>query len=153
MKFFSLWFSGISMSQHTEASLSSHLWRRFSPGAMGWFLVQLLFSHSVMSDSLQPCELQHSRLPCPSPSPSVCSNSCPLNHPTISSSVIPFSSCLQSFPSNSVFSNHNNKDLPPIPFSFCTDGYSSDSSSSEGDSQTNPEFSSTVCVSCPSAQF
>ena len=50
----------------------------------------------VLSDSLK-----HARLPCPSPSPGVCSNSCPLSwwyHPTISSSVIPFSSCLQSFP-------------------------------------------------------
>ena len=58
------------------------------------------FSHSVMSDSLQHHGLQHSRLPCPSPSPRVCSNSCPLSqwcHPTISSSVIPFSSCPQSF--------------------------------------------------------
>ena len=51
--------------------------------------------------SLQPHGLQNARLPCPSLSPSVCSNSCPLNqwcHPAISSSVIPFSSCLQSFP-------------------------------------------------------
>ena len=59
------------------------------------------FSCSVMSDCLQPRELQHARLPCPSPSPGACSNSCPSRqwcHPTISSSVIPFSSCLQSFP-------------------------------------------------------
>ena len=60
------------------------------------------FSHSVMSDSLQPQGLQHTRLPCPSPTPRACSNSCPLSwwcHPTISSSIIPFSSsCLQSFP-------------------------------------------------------
>ena len=56
------------------------------------FLWLLLFSHSVMSDSLWPHGLQHSRLPCPSLSPRVCSNSCPLNgwcHPTISSSVAP----------------------------------------------------------------
>ena len=61
----------------------------------------LLFSHSVMSDSLQPNELQHTRPPCPSPYSGACSNSCPLSlwcHPTISSSVIPFSSRLQSFP-------------------------------------------------------
>ena len=61
----------------------------------------LLFSHSVISDSLHPHGLQHTRLPCPSPSPRACSNSCPFSwwcHPTISSSVIPFSSCLQSFP-------------------------------------------------------
>ena len=62
---------------------------------------QLLFSHSVMSNSLRPHGLRHNSLPCPSPSPWVCSNSCPLSwwcYPTISSSVIPFSSCLQSFP-------------------------------------------------------
>ena len=61
----------------------------------------LLFSRSVVSESLQPHGLQHTRLPCPSPSPRVCSNSCPLSwscHPTISFSVTPFSSCLQSFP-------------------------------------------------------
>ena len=60
----------------------------------------LLFSHSVVSDSLWPQGLQHTRLPCPSSTPGACSNSCPLSqwcHPTISSSVIPFSSCLQSF--------------------------------------------------------
>ena len=59
-----------------------------------------------MSDSLQPHGLQHTRLPCPSPTPRVYSNSCPLNqwcHPTISSSVIPFSSCLQSFPASGTF--------------------------------------------------
>ena len=60
----------------------------------------LLFSHFIMFDSLRPHELQHARLPCPSPYPRVCSNSCPLSqwcHPTVSSSVTPFSSCLQSF--------------------------------------------------------
>ena len=58
------------------------------------------FSCSLVSKSLQPHGLQHARLPCPSPTPRVCSNSCPSNrwcHPTISSSVIPFSSRLQSF--------------------------------------------------------
>ena len=58
------------------------------------------FSHSVVSYSLWPHRLQHARLPCPSPTPGVYSNSYPLSwwcHPTISSSVIPFSSCLQSF--------------------------------------------------------
>ena len=56
------------------------------------------FSHSVVSDSLWPHGLQHTRLSCPSPTPRACSNSCPLSewcHPTISSSVVPFSSCLQ----------------------------------------------------------
>ena len=57
------------------------------------------FSHSVVSSSLWPHGLPHDRPPCPSPTPRVYSNSCPLNrwcHPTISSSVVPFSSCLQS---------------------------------------------------------
>ena len=70
------------------------------------FFNLLLLSRSVMSDSLQPHELQHARLPCPSLSPGVCTNSCPLNwwcHPTISSSVIPFSSCPQSFPASGSF--------------------------------------------------
>ena len=61
----------------------------------------LLFSYSVVSDPLQSDELQHARLPCPLSSPRVCLNSCPLSRwcrPTISSFVIPFSSCLQSFP-------------------------------------------------------
>ena len=63
-------------------------------------------SRSVMSDSLQPHGLQHARLPSPSPTPRAYSNSCPLSqwcHPTISSSVIPFSSCPQSFPASGSF--------------------------------------------------
>ena len=68
--------------------------------------IMLLFSHSVMSDSLQPHGLQHTRLPCPSLSLRVRPNSCPLNcwcHSTISSSAIPFSSCLQFFPASKSF--------------------------------------------------
>ena len=64
------------------------------------------FSRSVMSDSLWPHELQHARPPCPSPTPRVYSNSSPLTqwcHPTISSSVIPFSSCPQSLPASESF--------------------------------------------------
>ena len=64
------------------------------------------FSRSVMSDSLRPHRLQHARPPCPSPTPGVYSNSCPLSrwcHPTLSSSVVPFSSCLQSFPASGSF--------------------------------------------------
>ena len=65
----------------------------------------LSFSHSVMSDSLWSHRPQHTRLSCPSPSPRPCSNSCPMSlsqwcDATISSSVIPFSSCLQSFPAS-----------------------------------------------------
>ena len=64
------------------------------------------FSHSVVSDSLQPHGLQHTRPPCPSPTPRVYSNSCPLSrwcHPTTSFSVVPFSSCLQSCPESGSF--------------------------------------------------
>ena len=64
------------------------------------------FSRSVMSNSLWTHKLQHARPRCPSPTPGVYPNSCPLSwwcHPTISSSVIPFSSCLQSFPTSGSF--------------------------------------------------
>ena len=64
------------------------------------------FSCSVVSDSLQPHESQQARPPCPSPTPRVHSNSCPSSrwcHPTISSSVVPFSSCLQSLPASGSF--------------------------------------------------
>ena len=72
---------------------------RHSAGPIRTWSVQ--FSCSVVSNSLRPQGLQHARPPCPSPTPGVYLNSCPLNqwcHPTISSSVVPFSSCLQSFP-------------------------------------------------------
>ena len=71
---------------------------------MLYFSVQ--FSCSVMSNSLWPHGLQHARLPCPPPTPRACSNSCPLSwwcHPTIASSVVPFSSHLQSFPASGSF--------------------------------------------------
>ena len=63
-------------------------------------------SVAQLFDSLWPHRLQHTRPPCPSPTPGACSNSCPLSrwyHPTISSSVVPFSSCLQSFPASGSF--------------------------------------------------
>ena len=68
--------------------------------ARDWSLSSVQFSRSVLSDSLRCYGLQHSRLPCPSPTPRAYSNSCPSSqwcYPTILSSVIPFSSCLQSF--------------------------------------------------------
>ena len=76
--------------------------------ALFWWagICSVQFSHSVVSYSLRPHGLQHSSLPCPSPSPRVCSDSCPLSqwcHPTILSSVVPFSSCLQSFPASGSF--------------------------------------------------
>ena len=79
----------------------------------GWNLLWVIirksavqFSHSVVSNSLWPHRLQHARPPCLSPTPRVYSNSCPLSqwcHPTISSSVVPFSSRLQSFPASGSF--------------------------------------------------
>ena len=76
------------------------------------------FSCSVVSDSLRPHEPQHARPPCPSPTPGVYPNPCPLSrwcHPTISSSVIPFSSCRQSFPASGSF---------PMSQLFTSDGQS-----------------------------
>ena len=64
------------------------------------------FSRSVVSNSLQPHGLQHTRLPCPSPTSEACSNSCSSSqwcHPTISTFVVPFSSCLQSLPASGSF--------------------------------------------------
>ena len=87
------------------------------PESPGKYLL-LLFSHWVVSNSLWPHGLQHARLCCPSPSPWVCSNSCPLSqwcHPTISSSVIPFSSCPQSFPASGSF---------PVSLLFISGGWS-----------------------------
>ena len=76
----------------------------FKPLHLLYGMVQ--FSRSVVSNSLQPHGLRHARLPCPSPTPGAYSNSCLLcqwYHPTISSSVVPFSSCLQSFPASGSF--------------------------------------------------
>ena len=81
--------------------ISSTLWQKGSRSENWW-----LFSCSVMADSLRPHGLQHVKLLCPSPSPGACSNTCPLNlwcHPTILSSVVPFSSCLQCFPASGYF--------------------------------------------------
>ena len=71
-----------------------------------WNIFSVQFSCSVVSDSLWPHELQHARPPCPSPTPRIYSNSCPVSrwcHPAISSSVVPFSSCLQPFPASESF--------------------------------------------------
>ena len=70
------------------------------------YFISVEFHHSVMSNSLRPNEPQHARPPCPSPTPGVHPNPCPLSrwcHPTISSSVVPFSSCPQSFPASGSF--------------------------------------------------
>ena len=81
----------------TEALFSTHLIDHRSTT----YLPPVQFSHSVVSNSLRAHELQHARPPCPSPTPGVYQNPCPLSqwfHPTISSSVITFSSCTLSFP-------------------------------------------------------
>ena len=75
-------------------------------GDLMYSISSVQFSHSVVSNSLWPNESQHARPPCPSQSPGVHSNSCPSSrwcHPGISSSVIPFSSCPQSFPASGSF--------------------------------------------------
>ena len=88
-----------------EAGKSNLFAIRKGDGLHNWiFSVQ--FSHSVVSDSLWPHGLRHTRPPCPAPTPRVCSNSCSLSpwcRPAISSSVVPFSSCLQSFPASGSF--------------------------------------------------
>ena len=84
-----------------------------------------------MSDSLWPHGLKHTRLPCLSPPPGACSNSCPLSqwcHPTISSSVVPFSSCLQSFPASGTF---------PVSQLFTSDDQSVGASASASTLPTN----------------
>ena len=85
--------------------LSSHLHLHCDTASV-WSASSVQFSRPVVSNSLQPPVLQHARLPCPSPAPRTCLNSCPSSwwcHPTISFSVVPFSSCLQSFPASGSF--------------------------------------------------
>ena len=80
--------------------------KHFQIFCLGKCFSSLQFSLSVVSNSLQPHGLQHARPPCPSPTPGVYSDSCPLSqwrHPIISSSVAPFSSCPQSFPAPGSF--------------------------------------------------
>ena len=92
------------------AFANSVSWKKNIMGISYSFVFSLCFSvqfsHSFVSDSLQPHRTQHGRLPCPSPTPRVYPNSCPLNqwcHPTISSSVVPFSSHSQFFPASESF--------------------------------------------------
>ena len=108
-----------TQTSHMNSSCSSALLRNSSCWAnmsvcfipqwmsrIGPWLSSVQFSHSVMPDPLWPHGLQHARLPCSSPTPRAYSNSCPLSrwcHPTISSSVIPFSSHFQSFSASGSF--------------------------------------------------
>ena len=87
-------------------SSTEWFWSTHEELLMNFRANSLQFSHSVVSDSLLPHELQHARSPCPSPAPRVHPNPCLLSrwcHPTISSSVVPFSSCPQSFPASGSF--------------------------------------------------
>ena len=89
-----------------QLSMKLLYFNRTANGIETYAFNSVQFSLSVMSDSLQPHGLQHARAPCPSPTLRVYSNSCPLSrwcNPNISSSVIPFSSRLQSFPASGSF--------------------------------------------------
>ena len=94
------WSSSIKMQMPVKKRIKSFTHFKTS------LRILLLVSHSVLSDSLWLRGLQHARLPSPSPSPRVCWNSCPLSqwcNPTISFSIVPFSSYLQSFPASGSF--------------------------------------------------
>ena len=93
--------SGYTSGENSNSKRCTHLCVHYST----IYDSQHMFS-SLVSDSLWPHGLLHARLPCPLPAPGACSNSCPLSqwcHPTISSSILPFSSCLQSFPASRSF--------------------------------------------------
>ena len=104
------WQERVTCFWDKKGSLNRKVWTevlkvRLEPG-----MSMVLFSRSVVSDSLQAQEEQHARPPCPSPSPRGCSNSCPLSrwcHPTISSSVDPLFLPPSIFPSIRVFSNES----------------------------------------------
>ena len=91
------WLKQVPVSVFSKSSLVGNIFGKIS---------SVQFSCSVMSNSLRPHEPQHARPPCPSPTPGVYPNSCPLRqwcHPAISSSVFPFSFCPQSFPASGSF--------------------------------------------------
>ena len=94
------------MPRNFSLFLSLSLSRRFTVHIESDYSSSVQFTRSVVSDSLWSHRLHHGRLPGPSPTPRACSNSCPSSrwcHPTISSSVVPFSFCLQSFPASGSF--------------------------------------------------
>ena len=99
------WIWKETQSSYIYFWLNRH-WNKVCKTQRRTFQFQFRFSCSVMSDSLWPHEPQHARPPCPSPTPGISPNPCPLSwwcHPTISSSVVPFSSCPQSFPTSGSF--------------------------------------------------
>ena len=99
-------FQSVYLSFPFPSSYAPSIWN-FDVSTLGPMPFRSVkFSHSVVSDSLQLHELQHSRPPCPSPIPGVHSHSCPSSrwcHPAFSSSVVPFSSCPQSLPASESF--------------------------------------------------
>ena len=129
------WLGGItdsmdmSLSKLWEMVKEREAWRAAVMGLQSQTRLRdwtelLLFNHSIISNSLWSHGLQHTRLPCPSPSPRACSDSCPLSqwcHPTISSSIICFSSCPQSFPASGSF---------PVSWLFASGGQSIEASAS-----------------------
>ena len=108
---FSSCFPQVESNTWNRQSINAHWKDEWMNSLDGWidYFTQynsVQFSRSVVSNSLWPHGRQHARLPCPSPTPGAYSNSCPSSrwcHPTISSFVIPFSFCLQSFPASGSF--------------------------------------------------
>ena len=96
----------MSLFRYRNSDIEALLSKYFSLKLVNIYNLSVQFSCSIMSNSLRPHGLQNTRLPCPSPTPGAYSNSCPSCrwcHSTISSSVVPFSSCLQSFPASESF--------------------------------------------------
>ena len=94
------------MASRIKFWLESQHWKFSKSNSISSLIPSVQFSRSVVSDSLRLHELQHARPPCPSPTPGVHSDSRPSSqwcHPAISSSVVPFSSCLQSLPASESF--------------------------------------------------
>ena len=106
MKFIKFLKDSFSFYMKTKLTILSTLKIQFHCLLASILTSSVQFSRSVVSNSLQPHESQHTRPPCPSPTPGVHPNPCPLSqwcHPAISSSVIPFSSCPQSLPASGSF--------------------------------------------------
>ena len=112
------WLRNQQWLRKTNGSLWCFWIRKYAHQILAFLEDSFQFRCSVMSYSLWPHGLQHARLPCPSPTLGVCSNSCPSSqwcYLTISSSVVPSSSCLQSFPASASF---------PMDQFFASDGQS-----------------------------
>ena len=101
-----VWEKRLWVSKAHDLGHKQKIWNKMWSSESVFPESSVQFSHSVVSNSLQPHEPQHARPPCPSPTPGVYPNACPLSwwcHPTVSSSVVPFSSCPQSFPASGSF--------------------------------------------------